>query len=167
VPLPLSRNIGRMRPRRHHSHAAVALVAIATLVAGSLPRGARAHDATDAPARSSEESRPRPAGAQAASRTSIAWPLLLVGVGAATTGAGGWLLHDESRAQGGSCVGGPSGRASCASPSEGPGLGLAVLLVGAQATLGGLVWLAVRWHEGPVPVALQLGPGTLALRAAF
>jgi hypothetical protein len=158
-----------MRPRWHRRSGAVALAAIAMLVTASLERVGHAHDATDAPPRSPAESQARPAGAgaPAPARTSIAWPLLLLRAGAATTAAGGWLLHDENRPQAGACVNGPTGRVSCTSPSGGPGLGLAVLAVGAQATVGSLVWLAIRWREGSAPVALQLGPGSLALRASF
>jgi len=49
----------------------------------------------------------------------------------------------------------------------GPGMGLVLLFVGAQMALGGLVWLAIDRNDRSLPVAVGVGPGMLALRAAF
>jgi hypothetical protein len=162
-----------MRERRPRRRAAAILGAAALLLAAGPRRSAEAHDATDAPPRGPEDAGHGGAVAGAASGSAgaapspLVWPLVVAGAGAVMVGAGGWWLHDEAGAKAGSCVGAPSSRESCGSPSVGPGLGLALVLVGAQVTVGGLVWLGVRWHGRRAPVALELGPRTLALSATF
>jgi hypothetical protein len=145
----------------------VALAAL--LVAGGLQSAARAHDATDGPARAPEDSSHGVAapGATTAAPPSLRPPLVLAGAGALTAGLGAWLLYDETHPKNSSCAALPPGYAQCTEPSSGPGIGMAMVIVGAQAAVLGLVWLAVRAHSRPAPVALELGPGTLALRGTF
>jgi hypothetical protein len=167
-----------MNDRKVRRRAATILGVAALLLAAGPRRSADAHDATEAPPRGPDDA--GHAGAVAGTATGSAatapapapapftWPLVVVGAGAIATAAGSWWLYDESHQKAGSCVvSGLSSRESCGSPSVGPSLGLAMVLVGAQVTVGGLVWLGVRWHGRRPPVALELGPRTLALRAAF
>jgi hypothetical protein len=141
----------------------------ALLLAAGPRRSAEAHDATEAPPRGPEDAgRGGAVAATAAPAPApLTWPLVVVGAGAVATAAGGWWLYDEAHQKTATCVGGLASRESCGSPSVGPGLGLAMVLVGAQVTVGGLVWLGLRWHGRRPPVALELGPRTLALRATF
>jgi hypothetical protein len=158
-----------MRPGWQSKRAAVRVAVTAFFLTSGLHGASHAHDAGDSPTRAPEESRPGVAGggAPAAPPSSLRGPLVLVGAGAITAGLGAWWLHEDARQKAGSCTNEPTGRAACASPSVGPGLGVAMLLVGAQATLGGLVWMAVRWRGRPTSVAFELGPSTLALRGTF
>jgi hypothetical protein len=143
---------------------------VAAALLGAGPRGVLlAHEGTDAPARTPEEA-PHPAPAATASAGSsrvLRWQLGVIGVGALMTAGGGWLLYDETHASASSCAGGAGTRASCTSASVGPGAGLALLMVGAQVTLGGLIWLAIVRPGRRAPVTMGLGPGSLTLRGSF
>jgi hypothetical protein len=158
-----------MHGTSHRRQGPLRAAAAALLVAGALSTASHAHDATDGPSRAPEGPSHSVAGAgtSAGEPTSLRPPLVLVGAGALMAGLGGWLVYEDEHQKASACANLPIGRAQCTQPSVGPGIGAAMIVVGAQAAVGGLVWLALRWHGRPTPVALQLGPGTLALRGRF
>ena len=159
-------------PRGCHTQLTVTVLVV-TLFASVLPSSvARAHDAGDLPVSGSQDTHPRPPApnstAPSPARRSLRWPLVLLGAGVLVAAGGGWVAYEEHRAATAPCTA-PLGFAQCPSPSSGGGAGVALLLVGGQLALGGVIWLAfsLSAHDRFTPVALGIGPGTLGLRATF
>jgi hypothetical protein len=172
-----------MATRRRRFRAATAIVLTSALGAASL-RPAWAHDATDTPAGGgtgtpSTTTTPAPASPTPAPATpapplvfpagnSHRPPALVIGAGALAMGLGAWLTYEETRTSNGPCTfAPPEGRASCPSPSLGPGIGVALLVLGAGAVVGGTIWYHKVTQENQRSVAILFGPSSMALRATF
>jgi hypothetical protein len=95
-------------------------------------------------------------------------PALVIGAGAVAIGLGAWLTYTESRSPDGQCTFvPPESRAVCPSPSVGPGLGVALLVLGAGAVIGGALWYRQVTRETQRSVSLLVGPSSMGLRATF
>jgi hypothetical protein len=89
---------------------------------------------------------------------------VMIGAGAVVAGLGTWLTVREAHESAGSCVAGP-GPAQCPAPRLGAGGGVALLVLGAGAALGGVAWLIVDRREHRL--ALTASPSSVALAASF
>jgi len=160
-----------MATTRRRFRAVTAIALTSALGVASL-RPAWAHDATDTPAGGgtgtpSTTTTPAPPLVFPAGNSHRP-PALVIGAGALAMGLGAFLTYEETRSSGGPCTfAPPEGRASCPSPSLGPGIGVALLLLGAGAVVGGTIWYHKVTREGQRSFAVLLAPSSMGVRATF
>jgi hypothetical protein len=106
---------------------------------------------------------PAPVGPAAARRTP--WPWVLIGAGALTLGAGIWLVHkDDTDAAMPACTTSPIGRTTCPYSTATSWPGWAVVAIGAQLAVAGVIWRVYEVRHAKTSVSVIAGLGSVGLR---